>query len=44
MNLGINNLRTGIFNVADVCITAGVIALVVSYKNTSGNESNTKLA
>ncbi len=33
MNLGIQNLRTGIFNVADVCITAGVIGLFISYKN-----------
>ncbi|HTE10891.1 MAG TPA: signal peptidase II [Chitinophagaceae bacterium] len=29
MNLGINNLRTGIFNVADVYVTAGVIMLLV---------------
>jgi signal peptidase II len=27
MNLGIGNIRTGIFNVADVCVTAGVIGL-----------------
>jgi len=33
MNLGINNLRTGIFNVADVCITVGVIWLFISFKN-----------
>lgn len=33
MNLGIQNIRTGIFNVADVCITAGVIGLFISYKN-----------
>ena len=33
MNLGIQNLRTGIFNVADVCITAGVIGLFISYRN-----------
>ena len=30
MNLGINNLRTGIFNVADVCVTTGVLALLFS--------------
>ncbi|HMS85045.1 MAG TPA: signal peptidase II [Nitrospira sp.] len=29
MNLGIGNLRTGIFNVADVCITVGVALLVL---------------
>jgi len=29
MNMGINNLRTGIFNVADVYVTTGVIMLFV---------------
>ena len=29
MNLGIGSLRTGIFNVADVCITTGVVLLIV---------------
>ena len=29
MNLGIGPLRTGIFNVADVCITIGVVLLIV---------------
>ncbi len=33
MNVGINNIRTGIFNVADVCITAGVIGLLIAYNN-----------
>jgi len=33
MNMGINNIRTGIFNVADVCITAGVIGLFIAYSN-----------
>lgn len=32
MNVGISNFRTGIFNVADVCVTAGVIAFLISYK------------
>ena len=32
MNVGINNFRTGIFNVADMCVTAGVIALLISYR------------
>ena len=31
MNLGINNFRTGIFNVADVCVTAGVTGLFLFY-------------
>jgi signal peptidase II len=31
MNVGINNIRTGIFNVADMCVTAGVIILMFSY-------------
>ncbi|MEO5591575.1 MAG: signal peptidase II [Chitinophagaceae bacterium] len=35
MNIGINNLRTGIFNFADLYVTAGVIMLlVVQWKNT----------
>jgi signal peptidase II len=29
LNLGIGSLRTGIFNVADVCITIGVVLLIV---------------
>lgn len=29
MNLGINNLRTGIFNVADLYVTTGVVMLLV---------------
>lgn len=29
MNLGIGSLRTGIFNVADVCITTGVVLILV---------------
>ena len=33
MNLGIGSLRTGIFNVADVYITAGVIALFIVYNS-----------
>jgi signal peptidase II len=32
MNVGIQNLRTGIFNFADVCVTAGVIMFLISYK------------
>jgi signal peptidase II len=33
INIGINNLRTGIFNVADMCVTMGVIGLIVIYRN-----------
>lgn len=29
MNLGIADLRTGIFNVADVCVTSGMIGLLI---------------
>lgn len=33
MNAGIGNIRTGIFNVADVCITTGVIGLLFFFNN-----------
>ena len=33
MNIGYKNIRTGIFNFADVCVTAGAIALVLLYRN-----------
>src|ERR1700739_714516 len=33
MNVGILNLRTGSFNVADMCVTAGVIGLIFFYKD-----------
>lgn len=33
MNLGINNLRTGIFNFADVFITVGAILLLLSFRS-----------
>ena len=29
LNVGLGNVRTGIFNVADMCVTAGVIGLLV---------------
>jgi signal peptidase II len=32
MNLGIQNIRTGIFNIADVCITFGVIGLLLFFR------------
>lgn len=33
MNIGISNIRTGIFNFADVCVTAGAIGLLLFYKD-----------
>jgi signal peptidase II len=33
MNLGIDHFRTGIFNVADVCVTSGVIGLLLFYRD-----------
>lgn len=33
MNIGVNTLRSGIFNVADVCITTGIIITLVFYKS-----------
>lgn len=37
MNLGIRNLRTGIFNVADMYVTAGVLILLVMQWKGSGS-------
>ena len=33
MNLGIQNIRTGIFNVADICVTAGAIGILLFYRD-----------
>jgi signal peptidase II len=33
MNMGIGDIRTGIFNVADICVTAGVIGLLLFYND-----------
>lgn len=33
MNLGFENIRTGIFNVADICVTAGAIGLLLFYRD-----------
>jgi len=33
MNVGFGNLRTGIFNVADMCVTAGVIGLFIFFND-----------
>ncbi|MGI4749418.1 MAG: signal peptidase II [Janthinobacterium lividum] len=32
MNMGFQNIRTGIFNIADLCITAGVIGFFASFR------------
>ena len=32
MNVGIQNLRTGIFNFADVCVTSGAIMIILLYR------------
>jgi signal peptidase II len=44
MNVGISNLRTGIFNVADMCVTAGVIAFLISYKEKKADDLNAEQA
>ena len=33
MNLGFLNIRTGIFNVADICVSAGAIGLLLFYQD-----------
>lgn len=33
MNLGFKTIRTGIFNVADICVTAGAIGIILFYKD-----------
>jgi signal peptidase II len=40
MNLGIGNIRTGIFNVADVCISAGVIGLLFFFNDKNNIKAN----
>lgn len=40
MNIGIGPIRTGIFNVADVAITAGALMFMVFYMKTSGTKSS----
>lgn len=39
MNIGIGSLRTGIFNVADIWVTAGVIGLLLFYKKPKDENS-----
>ncbi|MGF2411379.1 signal peptidase II [Ferruginibacter sp.] len=33
MNIGFGNIRTGIFNVADICVSAGVIGLFIFFND-----------
>jgi signal peptidase II len=40
MNIGFGNIRTGIFNFADVCVTSGVIGLLISRFLRRPNEKN----
>lgn len=39
MNLGFENIRTGIFNVADICVTAGSIGLLLFYRDQQEKET-----
>lgn len=41
MNIGLGSLRTGIFNVADVAITAGVVLLAVFAARKTQNQAKT---
>ena len=42
INVGIGDLRTGIFNVADVCVTAGVIGLLFFFNDKKNNSVKTE--
>jgi signal peptidase II len=33
LNIGLGTLRTGIFNVADICVTAGAIGMLLFYRD-----------
>ena len=37
MNIGFNNIRTGIFNFADICVTMGAISLLMIYRKKGSN-------
>lgn len=37
LNVGIGSIRTGIFNVADICVTAGVIGLLLFFNGKQNN-------
>jgi len=44
VSLGIGRLHTGIFNLADVAITAGVLMVFLSFRRRSGSEPESELA
>jgi signal peptidase II len=44
MNIGFGNIRTGIFNVADMCITAGAIGLLIFFNNKQKVETSSQPA
>lgn len=39
MNIGFNNIRTGIFNFADVCVTVGVMSLIFFHRKESSKQT-----
>ena len=39
MNIGFENIRTGIFNLADVCVTMGAIVLMFVYRKKTQSSS-----
>jgi signal peptidase II len=41
MNIGIGDIRTGIFNVADIFVTSGVIGLLLFFKDKNKTEIET---
>jgi lipoprotein signal peptidase len=41
MNMGIGDIRTGIFNVADIFVTSGVIGLLLFYKDKNKTDIET---
>lgn len=43
MILGNNNIHTGIFNFADVCVTAGAIGLLFFYRDKKNKERTTAI-
>ncbi len=43
MNLGFLNIRTGIFNVADICVTAGAIGLLLFYQDKQPDKGSNRI-
>ena len=42
LNLGIGPVRTGIFNVADVALTVGAVALLITYRRVQATQQQTR--